>query len=73
VRSSRVREAAVDGSFYPGDPEVLRVTVDQLLADAPSPPGEAPVPRAVIVPHAGYVYSGSTAAMAYARVARGGT
>jgi len=53
VRSSRVREAAVDGSFYPGDPEVLRVTVDQLLADAPSPPEEAPVPRAVIVPHAG--------------------
>ena len=35
MRSSRVREAAVDGSFYPGDPEVLRVTVDQLLADAP--------------------------------------
>ena len=71
MRSSRVSEAAVDGSFYPGDPEVLRVTVDQLLADAPSPPEEAPVPRAVIVPHAGYVYSGSTAAMAYARVARG--
>jgi MEMO1 family protein len=71
VRSSRVREAAVDGSFYPGDPEVLRVSVDQLLADAPSPPREAPVPRAVIVPHAGYVYSGSTAAIAYARVARG--
>ena len=71
MRSSRVREAAVDGSFYPGDPEVLRVTVDQLLADAPSPPEEAPVPRAVIVPHAGYVYSGSTAAIAYARVARG--
>ena len=44
MRSSCVREAAVDGSFYPGDPEVLRVTVDQLLADAPSPPEEAPVP-----------------------------
>jgi hypothetical protein len=71
VRSSRVREAAVDGSFYPGDPEVLRVTVDQLLSDAPTPPEDAPVPRAVIVPHAGYVYSGSTAAMAYARVGRG--
>ena len=58
MRSSRVREAAVDGSFYPGDPAVLRVTVDQLLADAPSPPKKAPVPRAVIVPHAGYVYPG---------------
>ena len=71
MRSSRVREAAVDGSFYPGDPELLGVTVDQLLADAPSPPEEAPVPRAVIVPHAGYIYSGPTAAMAYARAARG--
>lgn len=71
MRPSRVREAAVDGSFYPGDPEVLRATVDRLLADAPSSPDQAPVPRAVIVPHAGYVYSGSTAARAYARVARG--
>ena len=71
MRSTRVREAAVDGSFYPDDPEVLRATVDRLLADAPSPPDQAPVPRAVIVPHAGYVYSGSTAARAYARVARG--
>src|SRR5674476_1314469 len=71
VRSSLVREAAVAGSFYPGNPDVLRVTVDQLLADAPSPPEDAPVPRAVIVPHAGYIYSGSTAALAYARVARG--
>jgi len=71
VPSPVVREAAVAGQFYPGDPEVLRATVDRLLADAPSPPEDAPVPRAVIVPHAGYVYSGSTAAMAYARVARG--
>ncbi|HUX69098.1 MAG TPA: AmmeMemoRadiSam system protein B [Cellulomonadaceae bacterium] len=70
MRSSRVREPAVAGAFYPGDPEVLRITVDRLLADAP-PPEEAAVPRAVIVPHAGYVYSGSTAALAYARVARG--
>jgi len=71
VRSSRVRDAAVAGSFYPGDPEVLRVTVDRLLADAPLSPDGAPTPRAVIVPHAGYVYSGSTAALAYARIARG--
>ena len=69
--SSRVREAAVAGSFYPGDPEVLRDTVDALLAEAPSPPAGTPVPQAVIVPHAGYVYSGSTAALAYARVAGG--
>lgn len=66
-----VREPAVAGRFYPADPDELRATVDALLAEAPAPPPDAPVPRAVIVPHAGYVYSGSTAALAYARVARG--
>jgi AmmeMemoRadiSam system protein B len=71
VRSPVVREAAVAGSFYPSDPDVLRVTVDRLLAEAPPPPADTPVPRAVIVPHAGHVYSGSTAAIAFARVALG--
>jgi hypothetical protein len=66
-----VREAAVAGTFYPGDPVVLRDTVDRLLADAPRPPAQTPAPRAVIVPHAGYIYSGSTAATAYARIAAG--
>lgn len=71
MRSPVVREPAVAGRFYPADPDTLRATVDALLAEAPAPPPDAPVPRAVIVPHAGYVYSGSTAALAYARVARG--
>lgn len=71
MRSPIVREPAVAGRFYPADPDELRATVDALLAEAPAPPPDAPVPRAVIVPHAGYVYSGSTAALAYARVARG--
>ncbi|MBN2177527.1 MAG: AmmeMemoRadiSam system protein B [Demequinaceae bacterium] len=57
--------------FYPGEPAVLRDAVDRLLAAAPPPPADAPVPRAVIVPHAGYIYSGSTAAVAYARIAAG--
>jgi AmmeMemoRadiSam system protein B len=69
VSSLAVREAAVAGTFYPGDPGVLRDTVDRLLAEAPRPPADAPVPRAVIVPHAGYIYSGPTAAAAYARIA----
>jgi len=64
-----VRAAAVAGAFYPADPEVLRDQVDRLLADAPAPPPEAARPAAVIVPHAGYVYSGSTAACAYALLA----
>lgn len=71
VREPVVREPAVAGRFYPADPGSLRATVDALLAEAPAPPPDAAVPRAVIVPHAGYVYSGSTAALAYARVARG--
>jgi len=71
VSSLAVREAAVAGTFYPGEPIALRDTVDRLLAEAPRPPDDAPVPRAVIVPHAGYVYSGPTAAVAYARIAAG--
>lgn len=65
-----VRRPAVAGSFYPGDPRVLARTLNGLLDEAASlvPPG-APVPKAVIVPHAGYVYSGPMAARAYARLA----
>ena len=62
----RVRPPAVAGSFYPGDQAVLRELVDSLLRAARSIP---PVPKAVIVPHAGYVYSGSTAAEGYACLA----
>lgn len=69
--SLAVREAAVAGAFYPSDPVTLRDMVDGLLAGAPRPPADAPVPRAVIVPHAGYVYSGPTAAVAYARIQAG--
>jgi len=61
------RPPAVAGMFYPGAPTELAATVDQLLGEAPIV--EAPQPKALIVPHAGYVYSGSTAAMAYAALA----
>ncbi|MDA8129098.1 MAG: AmmeMemoRadiSam system protein B [Betaproteobacteria bacterium] len=65
---STVRPAAVAGLFYPDDPAELKRTVATLLAGAA---GErsAPAPKAVIVPHAGYVYSGAVAASAYARLA----
>lgn len=66
-----VRPAAVAGSFYPADPVELRGMVDDLLAKARatvSPSARAP--KAIIVPHAGYVYSGPTAALAYAAVER---
>ena len=58
------RPPAVAGAFYPGDAATLSGTVDQLLADAKT--ASDIQPKALIVPHAGYVYSGSTAATAYA-------
>ena len=61
------RPPAVAGAFYPGSPALLSATVDQLLAEAPA--AAMPQPKALIVPHAGYIYSGSTAAMAYAALA----
>jgi AmmeMemoRadiSam system protein B/AmmeMemoRadiSam system protein A len=54
--------------FYPAAPDALSADVDALLAAA-TRPAEAPVPKALIVPHAGYVYSGPVAASAYARIA----
>ncbi|HJW26375.1 MAG TPA: AmmeMemoRadiSam system protein B [Rhodocyclaceae bacterium] len=63
-----VRPPAVAGAFYPGDPAELAADVESLLADAP--PQAAPrQPKAIIAPHAGYIYSGSTAADAYALLA----
>ncbi len=64
----RVREPAVAGRFYPGAPDELEATVVGYLAAAQAPP-DAPPPKAVIAPHAGYVYSGAVAASAYARLA----
>ena len=61
----KVRPAAVAGYFYPDDPAVLARTVEDLLAEAKA---EGPAPKALIAPHAGYVYSGPVAATAYGRL-----
>lgn len=61
------RPPAVAGTFYPGQPAVLLATLDQLLGAAATPSGRPP--KVIIVPHAGYIYSGATAAVAYARLA----
>ena len=58
------RPTAVAGLFYPADATTLRNDVAALLAAATSRLPSAP--RALIVPHAGYVYSGPIAASAYA-------
>lgn len=60
-----VRNPAVAGLFYPGDPRELRAMVVGFL-DAVHATGT--VPKAIIVPHAGYIYSGPIAASAYARI-----
>jgi hypothetical protein len=62
-----VRPAAVAGQFYPSDPQELRRLVKSLLRNAGSAPG--PAPKALIVPHAGYMFSGPIAASAYVRLA----
>ncbi|MBW3092284.1 AmmeMemoRadiSam system protein B [Bifidobacterium sp. 82T10] len=77
--STYIRPAAVAGSFYPADPGELKDMIDRQLDYARTllhdsgfaqrlPAG---APKAVIVPHAGYVYSGTTAALAYALLERG--
>ena len=58
------RPPAVAGMFYPADAGELSATIDQLLANTQN--DTVAQPKALIVPHAGYVYSGSTAAIAYA-------
>ncbi len=61
--ASRIREPAVAGRFYPASEKELSRTVDEFLERAPT--HYIPHLRAVICPHAGYPYSGQTAAVAY--------
>jgi len=60
-----IRPAAVAGMFYPGDARTLAAEVDDLLGGATQPVPRLGYPKALIVPHAGYVYSGAVAARAY--------
>jgi AmmeMemoRadiSam system protein B len=62
-----VRPPAVAGSFYPEDRSQLAEDLRGYLAAVPAT--NAPAPKAAIVPHAGYIYSGPVAATAYVRLA----
>lgn len=62
-----VRKPAVAGYFYPADPVLLRDELGRMLAAVPETK-DAPAPKALIVPHAGYIYSGAIAASGYARL-----
>jgi AmmeMemoRadiSam system protein B len=63
-----IRPAAVAGLFYPAEANTLTRNVRAMLADVRSPEF---APKALIVPHAGYVYSGPVAASAYATLSTG--
>lgn len=63
-----IRQPAVAGTFYPANPETLKSMIESYLDAAKT---TAKLPKAMIVPHAGYIYSGACAACAYARLKMG--
>ena len=65
--SAKFRPAAVSGMFYPDAPDVLAREVAALLAGIHR--GGDAAPKAIIAPHAGYMYSGPIAASAFATLA----
>ncbi|PJA29151.1 MAG: hypothetical protein CO189_03230 [candidate division Zixibacteria bacterium CG_4_9_14_3_um_filter_46_8] len=65
VCSAQIREPAVAGQFYPSKPAELRSTIEEYLNNVPSGQGVKGELVALIAPHAGYIYSGQTAAYSY--------
>lgn len=70
-----IRPAAVAGSFYPGDRQMLADNINELLKQAAAgtrlvsgEDTDLAAPKAIVVPHAGYIYSGQTAAIAYSHL-----
>jgi MEMO1 family protein len=61
-----IRPPAFAGKFYPEPPAVLKLAIEKFLGDAL--PALANEPRAIVVPHAGYVYSGQICADGYSQV-----
>ncbi len=68
VPPGRIRPAVVAGSWYPGEPDELTRMVDEMLAAVEPVHGK---PTGLIVPHAGYVYSGPVAAHGFKQLADG--
>ena len=68
--TQKVRKAAVAGSFYPASAKEIKSMLAPWLHAASD---GSPAPQAIIVPHAGYVFSGEVAASAFNRIPRGHT
>nr|VFK52241.1 MAG: hypothetical protein BECKTC1821D_GA0114238_11602 [Candidatus Kentron sp. TC]VFK56941.1 MAG: hypothetical protein BECKTC1821F_GA0114240_101337 [Candidatus Kentron sp. TC] len=79
--ASAIRPPAVAGLFYPADPTTLKEMLEGFLREfvgneegisdpSRSKPVSEPLPKAIIAPHAGFIYSGSIAASAYGKLAR---
>ena len=67
MSASQILASTIAGSWYPGAPARLKAVIDSFLAPCPAP--EKPC-NVLVVPHAGYPYSGPTAGFAYAAVDR---
>ena len=63
-----VRQPAVADMFYPANPHELHRMVVSYLNEAQKPGLDSVAPKAIVAPHAGYIYSGPIAASAYARL-----
>ncbi len=68
---ARVRPSAIAGDWYPGDRALASVEIEQLLLDAASAPVLPAKPAAILVPHAGWRWSGPVAAAAFRTLHRG--
>src|SRR3954463_2055651 len=64
-----VRPPAVAGAFYPGEAPALATELDELLGGVEAAGPRLGFPKALVVPHAGYIYSGPVAARAYEELA----
>jgi len=67
MRSAEIQPSTLAGTWYPADAGELRAELEDFLAERHDDPELC----AMVVPHAGYRYSGKTAGTAYARVSRG--
>src|SRR5690349_19639917 len=69
AQAPQIRPAAVAGAFYPRNPQQLAEELGELFDGVENLEPRLGYPKALIVPHAGYIYSGPVAARAYDELA----